>query len=64
MILYEYICEKCEHIITKYRTVLMRNKPLICEKCGSFMKRRLFYKDTAIHFIGDGFYSNDYKKEK
>jgi putative FmdB family regulatory protein len=64
MPLYEYECENCNTIIEKSRSVLMRNKELICSNCHNIMKRKTHYGSQAIGFKGPGFYTNDYKKDK
>jgi len=61
---YEYVCKnkKCNSIYINNVSVLNRDKIVICEKCGSWMVRKLFYKNLSIKFNGPGFYVNDYKK--
>jgi len=54
---YDYACEKC-HIIKEIRHKMSENPEIICEECGSIMKKLI----SAPSFIlkGEGWYISDH----
>ena len=63
MALYEYECPKCgnkEEIIKSFNDF---DKPELCEKCKTEMKR-LISSEGLLRFKGNGYYQTDYVKGK
>ena len=59
---YEYECEKCKHQFEKFQKI--SDDPIkICPFCKEKV-RRLISGGCGIIFKGDGFPSNDIKKER
>ena len=60
MPLYEYRCQKCDHMFEKIQK--FSDKPrAACPACGGAGKRQL--SAPAIHFKGSGWYITDYARK-
>jgi putative FmdB family regulatory protein len=60
MPLYEYLCEKCQHLFE----VIQRfsDSPIeVCPRCGGKVNKVL--SSPAIHFKGTGWYITDYARK-
>jgi len=62
MPIYTYKCRKCKHKEDKLRKLAMRNRKLICKKCGSPMDRQL--ASAYFSLKGDGFYKPSPTREE
>ena len=60
---YDYQCNDCENITELMRTISKRNEPVICSKCGGSMQK-LIGSGSTFKFVGDGFFCNDYGRDK
>lgn len=60
--LYEYKCNKCEHITEIIRKVDERDEPAECEECGHEYTQRC-YTVVPFHLKGTGWYSDGYQKK-
>jgi putative FmdB family regulatory protein len=61
---YDYTCDECDHSFEERQKIT--EAPLsLCPKCKQKgLKRGIGGGLATFRFIGDGFYINDYKKEK
>lgn len=54
---YEYVCERCEHVFTTDSHIAR-----ICPRCGKSNMVRRLWSAPGVIYKGDGFYSTDTRK--
>ena len=60
---YCFSCPKCGFTKEEMRTISKRNDPQPCDKCKTEMDK-LIGTGSCLIFKGEGFYCNDYPKDK
>jgi putative FmdB family regulatory protein len=60
---YIYECSSCSHSFEHFQSMTSRIKRK-CPECGKKKLVRLIGKGSAVIFRGEGFYCNDYSKDK
>jgi putative FmdB family regulatory protein len=56
MPIYEWLCQDCEHVTTRFSSTF-EPEPVDCEECGGTTKKKIGV--PHFRFIGAGFYCND-----
>jgi len=58
--IYEYVCDACEEVTERERSVQDRRKRVKCIHCGS-TRTRIIISSNAFQLVGSGWYVTDYK---